>query len=217
MMVRLRLKSLFLVVLVTVLGCGNNAALFLNPAFVNSIQGGLFPLVPRPETNLILIRANNSTTERLTFLITIERSTAFSTGGPDGTVTNSETIEVFTEPGAQSNEAGVLFECSADNPITRIGLGRDLNQPQVDAGLFVGGFNDVVPGFGVPGNINPLSILAGDYECGDTIIFRALQSINQPGGFRVEPFRLSWRTQAAESARNTFGVAGGFLNNRPEE
>ncbi len=203
--------------LIGMAGCGADAALLLNPAFVNQIEGGvLFPLAPRPDTGLLLIRANNATTEPITFLITVERSTVLADGDAT-TITNSETTEVFTRPGSNSNEAGVLFPCDENNPIVRIGLGRNLNQPSTDAGLFIGGFNDVVPGFGVPGNINPLDILNGDFRCGDTLVYRAIQSVNQPGGFRVQAFIIPWENQPDNTARNTFDVASQFLSGRPTE
>ncbi len=198
--------------------CGADAALLLNPSFVNQLEGGvLFPLAPRPESQLIFIRGNNATTEPITFLVTVERSVTVTDGAGGGTITQADTTEIFTEPGNNSNEAGVLFPCDGDNQISRIGLGRNLNQPTTDAGLFVGGFDDVVPGFGVPGNINPLSFLDGDFECGDTLIFRAIQSVNQPGGFRVQAFIIPWENQPDNTTRDTFGVANDFLQSRPTE
>lgn len=201
-----------------VAGCGNPA--FFNPAFINSSTGELFPLVPGPNTGLVLIRAVNNTSERLTFIITIERSTEVAAGdGAVGTITETETVELFTQPQALANEAGVLFECTAANPISRIGLGRNLNQPS-DPGLFVGGLGDVIPGFGVSGNINPLSNdppELTDFLCGDTVIFQAIQSIAAPGGFIVKPFVLQFESQPAETVRNTFRVAADFLGGRITE
>lgn len=199
-------------------GC---SPIFLNPSFINSTSGELFPLVPGPDNGLVLIRAVNNTSERLTFIITVERSTEITdTDGSAGTITQAETVELFTQPEALSNEAGVLFECTAENPITRIGLGRNLNQPETESGLFVGGFGDVIPGFGVPGNINPLANDPPDvnnFKCGDTVIFQAIQSIAAPGGFRVKPFVLPYELQPEETVRNTFRVAADFLNGRPTE
>lgn len=212
------INLLRLSLLVVMTGCGADAALLLNPAFVNQIEGGvLFPLAPRPDTGLLFIRANNATTESITFLITVERSTLLVEGNTTMTLSESKTTEVFTEPGSNSNDAGILFNCDENNQITRIGLGRNLNQPSTDAGLFIGGFNDVIPGFGVPGNINPLDALDGDFECGDTIVYRAIQSVNQPGGFRVQAFIIPWENQPDNTTRNTFDVASQFLGGRPTE
>ena len=107
-------KTLLLLVMLSPVGCDPS---LLNPAFVNSIQGGLFPLVPQPDTNLLLVRVTNSTNDTIRFTVTIERSMPAAQGGSTGTVTQSESIDLFTQPGSQSNEAGVLFECSTANPI----------------------------------------------------------------------------------------------------
>ena len=56
-----------------------------------------------------------------------------------------------------------------------------------------------------------------DFRCGDTIIFQAIQAINEPGGFKVKAFVLPFETQPAETVRNTFQVAADFLNDRPTE
>lgn len=202
-----------------VAGCGNPA--FFNPSFVNSFSGELFPLVPGETNGLVLVRSVNNTSSRLTFIITIERATLITDAdGVVGTITETETVELFTLPQALANEAGVLFECTDDNTITRIGLGRNLNQPGTDPGLFVGGLGDVVPGFGVPANINPLTNDPPDFDnfrCGDTIIFQAIQSTAAPGGFLVKPFVLPFELQPTSTIRNTFGVANDFLNGRPTE
>lgn len=203
------------IALILSVACGDPT--LLNPAFINQSQGGLFPLVPGPDANLILVRAVNSTNERLTFLVTVERATLVTEGDEVATITATETFELFTLPSSFANEAGVMFECTSDQSISRIGLGRNLNQPQTDPGLFVGGLGDIIPGFGVPANINPLSSEFVDFRCGDTIIFQAIQAINEPGGFKVKAFVLPFETQPAETVRNTFQVAADFLNDRPTE
>ncbi len=203
-----------MILVVTAGGCGDPT--LLNPAFVNATQGTLFPVAPTPENGLVLIRGVNTTTESVSFLVTIERSTVVSDDVGGGASAYSETTELFTTPGAQSNEAGALFECTPSNPIARIGLGENLNRPATEPGLFVGGANDIIQGFGVPPNINPLSQEQNDFQCGDTIIFRALESNNAPGGFKVEAFVIPFETQG-ETVRDTFGVASDFLGERPSE
>ncbi len=193
-------------------GCGDDALLFLNPSFVNRTQGGLFPLVPRPETGLLLVRLVNTTTQSISFLVTIQRGIFFADSDDSGTITFTETTELFTQPGAQTNEAGVLFDCTGGS-ITRVGLGRNLNQPTTDPGLIVGGFADIVQGFGVPANINPLNSEV-DFFCGDTIIFQVIESTNSPGGFKVQAFVLPFELQDADTVRNTFQVAADFFNER---
>ncbi|MEE9297053.1 MAG: hypothetical protein V3W34_19095 [Phycisphaerae bacterium] len=191
-------------------GCGDAAVLFLNPSFVNQARGGLFPLVPQPETGLLLVRVVNSTDQPVSFLVTIERGEQ-SVDEAAGVITIVETTELFTSPGSQANEAGVLFECSDESPITRVGLGENLNQPTTDPGLFVGGFATGTPGFGVPPNINPLSRIFGDFTCGDTVIYQAIKSTNAPGGFKVQAFVLPFESQPGDTARDTFRVAADFL------
>lgn len=199
-------------------GCGDSAVLFLNPSFVNQAQGGLFPLVPKPESGLLLVRVVNTTNQPISFLVTVERAMPGSGGDANaGVLTMSETTELFTVPGSRANETGVLFDCTQDMPITRIGLGSNLNQPTADPGLFVGGASDVDLGFGVPPNINPLNSAFGDFFCGDTVIYEAIVSTNAPGGFKVQAFVLPFEAQPAETARDTFGVAAQFLSDRPTE
>ena len=207
-----RAKLLALAALAAVVGCFD-PALLLNPAFVNTFQGGLFPFVPRPENNFVLVRVVNSTTEPVTFIVTVERERLV--GEEVGIVNETETINVFTDTGDQANESGILFDCFAENKITRIGLGEDLNRPTSEAGLLVGSFADIVQGFGVPPNINPLSSEAGDFDCGDTVIYEAFLSANAPGGFKVAAFVLDWETQPESTTRRTFGVAADFLRDRP--
>ena len=72
-------------------------------------------------------------------------------------------------------------------------------------------------GFGVPPNSSPLSLVAGDYSCGDTAIYQAIGSTNAPGGFKVQAFVLLAEDQPSPTARNTFQVAGDFLRDRPGE
>jgi len=192
-----------------------DAALLLNPSFVNTIEGGLFPFVPGPENELLLVRAVNSTNETLSFLVTIERARLLGQGS--GSINESETIDVFTSPANLANEAGILFDCTAENPINRIGLGENLNRPETEPGLLVGGVGDVTQGFGVPPNINPLSREDGDFQCGDTVIFEAFVSANAAGGFKVRAFVLPAATQPEDTFRDTFGVAAQFLRDRPGE
>jgi len=191
--------------------------LILNPAFVNQFQGGLFPFVPGRSNDLLLVRTVNTTNVTMRFLVTIERSRILSSGPNGGAINESETTELFTTPGSKSNESGALFDCSAENPIARIGLGQNINRPDTEPGIFVGGVGDIEQGFGVPPNINPLSRDAGDFKCGDTVIFEAFTSANAPGGFKIRAFVLDADTQPVNTARDTFTVAAGFLRDRPAE
>lgn len=198
-------------------GAGCLDPLIFNPALVNRLQGGLFPFVPGPDNNLLLVRVVNATDTTLRFLVTVEKSRTLMEGSTTGMVTDAETTELFTVPGAQSNEAGVLFDCFAEDPITRVGLGQNLDRPTTERGLFVGGEGDITQGFGVPPNIGPLSLERGDYMCGDTVIFEAFESAGAPGGFKVRAFVLPYLTQPTSTTRDTFTVAADFLRDRVTE
>lgn len=197
------------------LGCFDPT--IFNPGFVNTFQGGLFPLVPGEEVGLLLVRVVNSTDQTMSFRVTIERPAVVVDVNTGASVTAFETTELFTEPGTLSSEAGVLFECTADNPITRLGLGENLNQPSSEPGLFVGVMGDLTQGFGVPPNINPLRRDNDDFRCGDTVIFNAFSSANAPGGFKVQAFVLPHERQPDVTVRQTFRVAADFLRDRPAE
>ena len=171
-------------------GCGDDAAAIFNRSFINTLTASEFPLAPRPENGFVLVRVVNSAQDPIRFLV----------------------VELFTQPGANVNEAGVLFECSPEEPILRIGLGRNLNKPQSDPALFVGGVAAGTPGFGVPSNKNPLSSEDGLFQCGDTVIFRAIVSTNSVGGFRVESFVIPWESQPEDVGKDTFGSVRRFLN-----
>jgi hypothetical protein len=189
-------------------GCGEDFTALLNPTFVNTLSGANFPLAPRPENEFVLVRVVNTTSDPISFLVTAERATVVGDEDEMATVIQTQTTELFTQPGSNVNEAGVLFEC----PISRIGLGQNLNQPQSDPALFVGGMAAGDPGFGVPGNINPLSAVDGAFQCGDTVIFQAIVSTNSVGGFRVQAFVLLWELQPEDTLRDTFGSVRTFLD-----
>ncbi|NOS99553.1 MAG: hypothetical protein HOP29_02885 [Phycisphaerales bacterium] len=212
---RRRAAGLLIIGTIVPLGCFDPA--IFNPGFVNTFQGGLFPLVPGEDVGLLLVRVVNSTDQTISFRVTIERPAVVVDVNTGASVTASETTELFTEPGNLSNEAGVLYECTPNNPITRLGLGDNLNQPSSEPGLFVGVMGDLTQGFGVPPNINPLRRDNGDFRCGDTVIFNAFSSANAPGGFKVQAFRLPQERQPEGNLRDTFGVAAEFLRNRPTE
>ena len=87
-----------------------------------------------------------------------------------------------------ANELGHVFRCS-DQAIERIGLGENLLP--TDQGVFVGAETGGVAGFGVPSGINALSREAGNFACGDTVIFQAISSSSVPGGVRIQSFVLT--------------------------
>lgn len=207
-------------------GCGNGAA-FFNPAFVNSqLGGGVVPQTPGPGADFVLVRVVNSTAQAVEFIVTIDRDVLDldENGNPqrdeDGnllTVAKRETVRLQTAATGDSTESGVLFPC-ADSRITRVGLGENLLP--TDAGVFVGGLGaGDATGFGVPaGSLNPLSLAAGNFNCGDTVIFRALVQTGQAGGIGLQSFLLPGFEQPSEfSGPNTFVNFQQFLETQVSE
>ena len=89
-------------------------------------------------------------------------------------------------PISGANDLGVLVDC----PVVRIGLGEDLNRPTTSPGVFVGAEEVGVGGIGVPANVNPLDSDAGNFDCGDTIVFQAVEANNTSGGVVVRSYVL---------------------------
>ncbi|MFQ5462513.1 MAG: hypothetical protein ACE5E5_07785 [Phycisphaerae bacterium] len=188
--------------LLSQVGCGGgtgNAASFFNPAFVNTLSGNAFPLTPGPGAAFVLVLCVNETNQNAEFLVTIEREVLQTDNDgiflfePDGTpVTRTELQRkrLQTLANAPANELGVLFDCSV-SPVKRVGLGEDLLR--TDAAVFVaGGGAAGVPGFGIPaGDLNPLSLEAGNFNCGDTIVFQAFENRGVAGGVSIQSFVLS--------------------------
>ncbi len=205
-------------------GCGS--ALF-NPAFVNSqMGGGVVPQTPGPAADFVLVRVVNSTGQPAEFIVTIDRDVLDldDEGNPqrdeDGnllTVAKRETVRLQTAATGDSAESGVLFPCS-DSRITRVGLGENLLP--TDAGVFAGGTGaGGSTGFGVPvGSLNPLSLAAGNFNCGDTVIFRAIVQAGQAGGIGLQSFLLPGFEQPSEfSGPNTFVNFQQFLETQVSE
>ena len=207
-------------------GCGNGAALF-NPAFVNSqLGGGVVPQTPGPGADFVLVRVVNSTGQPVEFIVTIDRDILDldDEGNPqrdqDGnllTVEQRETVRLLTAATGDSTESGVLFACS-DSRITRVGLGENLLP--TDAAVFAGGTGaGGAAGFGVPaGSLNPLSLAAGNFNCGDTVIFRALVQTGQAGGIGLQSFLLpGFEQPSVFSGPNTFVNFQRFLETQVSE
>ena len=171
-------------------GC-NNAMIF-NPAFINQGSGEFFPLAPSERTGFILVRGNNSTNKAIEFLVTVERAVDTDDDGTTEIVT--ESYRLFTPANARANDMGVLIDC----PIVRVGLGENLDRPSTDPGVFINAQAAGVGGLGVPCNMNPLSADAGNFSCGDTIVFQAVEANNTVGGIRVGSFVLAAEDLATE-------------------
>jgi len=166
-------------------GCGSGLTVF-NPAFLNTFTGGQFPLTPGPGAAFVFVRVVNETGDVAEFTVTIEREEfalddngqrQFDELGNPVTVSKRETVRLTTFATPPANELGVLFRCSP-SPVNIVGLGENLLPS--DAAVFVGGQGaGGASGAGVSAaDVNPLSRTAGNFNCGDTIIFRAFT----PGG-----------------------------------
>lgn len=198
---RIQVGSLGTAVLLALSGCGNPNALFLNDSFINYVSGGIVPQTPGPTGAFVLLRAVNSTGQNIQFVVTAEITRAaldddgnqqFDVSGNLITETVLETVRLNTFPFGNANELGHVFSCSTQ-AIERIGLGDNLLA--TDQGLFVGFEVGGNPGFGVSAGVNPLDRTEGNFQCGDTIILRAIESTGIPGGVSVDSFVLSWEEQ----------------------
>lgn len=218
------MANLALLVVITA-GCGSGLA-FLNPAFINSRVGGVVPQTPGPGADFVLVRVVNSTGLPVEFIVTIDRDVVDldEEGNPirdeDGnlvTVSARQTVSLQTGPAGDSAESGVLFEC-ANSAITRVGLGEDLLP--TDAAVFAnGGGAGGEAGFGVPaGDLNPLELSEGNFNCGDTVTFRAITQVGQPGGIGLESFLLPGYEQPSEfTGPNTFVNYQQFIETQVDE
>jgi len=177
--------------------CGSTATVF-NSAFLNELYGGQVPVTPGPGAAFVLVRALNETDQAVEFIVTIEREVLVPDENGDFqqddqgnwvTLPLRETLSLDTSATSQASQGGVLFPCSP-SPVTVVGLGEDL-QP-TDAAVFVGGAGaGGAAGFGVPaGSLNPLQWSAGNFDCGDTIIYRAFLSSGVVGGIGLQVYLL---------------------------
>ena len=193
-------------------GC-DVSAVVLNPAFLNTVVGGVVPITPGPGADFVLVRGHNDTNQPIEFIVTIERevlvlddngNVQFDDLGNFVTQSVRQTVRLNTFPGGLTNDLGVVFACD-QSPVTLIGLGGNLLP--TDAAVFVGGGGAAeIEGFGVTaGNLNPLSLAEGNFNCGDTIIFEALQDSRVPGGVALLAFLLPGSEQPSEfQGPNTF-------------
>ncbi len=207
-----------------VAGCGN-VGLF-NPAFVNTVTGGQVPVTPGPSAAFVFVRCVNETDQPVEFIVTIQRDVLVvdengnfqvDEQGQFITRPERETVRVTTSTNGQARELGVLFPCG-ESPVTHVGLGENLLP--TDAALFVGGQGvGGAAGFGVSAvNLNPLQLLAGNFNCGDTIIFRAFRSIGVAGGVALQSFLLPGSEQPSIfTGPDTFADYGQFLESQARQ
>ncbi len=186
-----------LALVLSTVGCGDTTSIF-NPALIATIFGGEIPLTPGPVAAFVLVRTVNATDQVVEFIVTIQRKKLVVDDGGNFVVDEAgdflttperETVRLATFPGGRASEIGVLFPCG-ESPLTHVGLGENLLP--TDAAVFVGGQGVAgAAGFGVsPGDLNPLQLDAGNFNCGDTIIFRAFRAIGVAGNVGLESFLL---------------------------
>ena len=143
------------------MGCNKNANLF-SDSFRNLTSGNVVPLTPGEPSGLVLVRLINDTGDAIEFTVTAERSfRVIDDQGNSVIETTVETVRLRTFPADSVNENGALFDC----PITRIGLGENIDQITAPDGLAVlEGFSiddadfdaGLSAGVGVPPLIPPL-------------------------------------------------------------
>ncbi len=200
-------------------GCGSGLTLF-NPEFINTTTGGANPVTPGPGAAFVFVRGVNETTQTLEFVVTIERQVldrddngnfVFDDFGQPLTTPKRETRTLLTFANGPARELGVLFSCR-ESPVTHVGLGANLLPG--DTAIFVGGqgaIGQMGSGIQAP-NLNTLLLSAGNFNCGDTIIYRAFTQTNVSGGIGVEAFLLPGSEQPSVfSGPNTFVNFAEFL------
>ncbi len=175
--------------------CGTSV---LNPAFVNTVSGGQFPVTPGPSSAFVLVRALNETGTPVEFFVTIEREVlkpddngefVLDDEGNLRTEPVRETARILTGATGLSTDVGVLFPCGT-SPVTLVGLGENLLSTDRHIAVGGGGAGGAT-GVGITvENLNPLSLASSNFNCGDTIIYRAFRSTGTPGGVLVSTFLL---------------------------
>ena len=197
-----------------------------NSAFLNTLIGGQFPLTPGPVSAFVFVRCVNETNQAAEFIVSIERDVLAvdDAGNPqideDGnfiTRPERETVRLQTGATGRARELGTVFACG-ESPVTIVGLGESLSSD--DVAVFVGGGGaGGAEGAGIRvGNLNPLLLEEGNFNCGDTIIFNAFQSFGVPGGVGLRAFLLPGSEQPSLFAGpSTFQNLEAFLESQVRE
>jgi hypothetical protein len=215
-------------------GCGTSV--FFNPAFLNTFVGGEYPVTPGPGAGFLFVRTINETAQSVEFVVTVERAVVqtdeegnfrFEDLNNNGvrdpneefiTESQLETTRLRTPAGGKASDLGVLFPCRT-SLITRVGLGENLLP--TDAAAFVGGEEaGGAAGFGIPATgLNPLRFVnPTNFNCGDTIIFRAVQTVGVAGGVSLQSLLLPGSEQPDRFNRaNTFVNYEAFLESQIRE
>jgi hypothetical protein len=199
----------------------------LNPAFVNTLTGGVVPVTPGPGAAFVLVRCVNDATQPVEFIVTVERdiivrdengNAQVDENGDPITTPLLQTVQLATQATGTAKELGTLFACG-ESPISRVGLGENLEPTDIAA--FVGGQGaGGAAGFGVPATgVNPLQLDIGNFNCGDTVIYRAFLSSAVAGGVALQTLLLPGSEQPdVFSGPNTFvNYATLIASQLPEE
>lgn len=204
-------------------GCGLDV---FNSAFINTLIGGQVPVTPGPVAAFVFVRCVNETDQSVEFIVTIERNVLVTDeegnyqldeDGNPITRTERETVRLMTLAEGNARELGTLFPCG-ESPVTHVGLGENLLP--TDAAIFVGGQGTGgVGGFGVPaGDLYPLQYEAGNFHCGDTIIFRAYRVVGIAGGTALQALLLRGSDQPSSyGGPSTFENLEQFLESQVRE
>jgi len=212
------LQSLSILAALTLLaGCNPSATLF-SDELRNLTSGNVVPLTPGQPSNFVFVRLVNETQDAIQFVVTAERQFAvLDEEGNRVIQTENETVHLNTFPLESVNEIGALFDC----PVTRVGLGDDLNSI-TSPGLFVlDNFDPEDPtaglgqGAGVTSGLGPLDSRVGNFGCGDTLVFRVIESQGSVGNLQVQAFVLLASTQPTEfTGPHTFNNARNFIESQ---
>ena len=202
-------------------GCGASAANLFNPAFISTTSGGYVPLTPGPRADFVFVRCLNETGQNARFIVAIERETVLEQDQETGALTTEtqlESVQLRTGAQAPANELGVLFPCS-DSAINRVGLGENL-LPTDTAVIVGGGGVGQASGIGISAaSLPPLNRVPAqgpsNFNCGDTVIFRAITDNSVSGRVRLDAFLLPGYEQPSEFAGpNTFSNYQDFLESQ---
>lgn len=199
-------------------GCNPEASLF-SDTFRSYVRGDVVPLTPGEASGLVLVRLVNDTAYTVDFVVTAERQVLVTDDEGNAVIESTdETVRLRTFPFETGNEIGALFDC----PVSRIGLGHEIDQIYNPDGLYVitgEAGTGVEQGFGVPSRMNPLDSRAGNFGCGDTLVIRAIESQGEVGNLELQPFVLPWMEQPTEFVGpHTFNNVRLFLEQQvPEE
>lgn len=175
--------------------CGD----IFNPAFINTNFGGQVPVTPGPVAAFVLVNVINQTNQNAAFFVTVEKlqfqrdddgDIIFDEDGQPLTQTTRQSVRLSTAPVGTASQAGILFDCSTE-PVVTVGLGENLLP--TDTAVSVGGTGPAsAGGVNIPvGGLNPLQLFeAGNFNCGDTVSFRAITNTAVAGGVSLQAFVL---------------------------